>query len=67
MADDDGSSNGLGFTSGAAAAASLKSDGHGGSLLTFAGGLGKNNFEDGAPDSLHAHGFHTTKGQVPRT
>jgi hypothetical protein len=48
----------LGLTSSAAAAAALKSDGHGGSLLPFAGG--SIDFQGVALGSLHASNFHIT-------
>jgi len=50
----------LGFTSGAAAAAAVTTDGHGGSLLTFAGGLGSIDFQGVALGSLHTSNFHIT-------
>lgn len=50
----------LGFGSGAAAAAfaNSHSDGHGGSLLVFAGGRGGIDFVGVAPGSFHASNFH---------
>ena len=50
----------LGFASRAAAAAFANShpDGHGGSLLVFAGGRGSIDFAGVAPGSLHASNFH---------
>jgi len=50
----------LGFTSSAQAAAALKDDGHGGTQLTFAGGLGSIDFQGVALGSLHAHNFKIT-------
>jgi hypothetical protein len=50
----------LGFSSAAAAAAALTSDGHGGSLLTFAGSLGDIDFQGVAVSSLLASNFRIT-------
>jgi len=50
----------LGFVSGAAAAMAVTPDGSGGSLLTFASGLGSIDFHGVAPASLHAANFHIT-------
>jgi hypothetical protein len=49
---------GLGFASDAAAAAAVTSDGHGGSMLAFAGGLGSIDFQGVSPASLHSTNFH---------
>ena len=50
----------LGFATGHAAAAALTSDGHGGSLLMFAGGHGSLDIHGVAPSGLHASNFHIT-------
>jgi hypothetical protein len=50
----------LGFATGAAAAAALTPDGHGGSLLMFAGGHGSLDLQGVAPSSLHASNFQIT-------
>lgn len=52
-----GLSHALGFASATAAANALISDGHGGSLLTFRGGLGHIDFQGLALGSLHAGNF----------
>ncbi|HME80425.1 MAG TPA: hypothetical protein VKI00_33580 [Mycobacterium sp.] len=50
----------LGFSSGAAAAAAVTTDNHGGSLLTFAGGLGSIDFYAVPVGLLHASNFEIT-------
>jgi hypothetical protein len=50
----------LGFSSGAAAALALTNDGHGGSMLTFANGLGSIDFKGVPLGTLHADNFKVT-------
>ena len=50
----------LGFSSAAAAAAALTSDGHGGALLSFADSLGHIDFQGIAPTALQTDNFRIT-------